>query len=289
MKHFAFIAFLPIACIGSAHAALTDNLTGYYSFEESGVAGLANQAPAATTHNGAFLGAPSDGAGAGFAGNSTFAGTNQDAGTDATTNRGKLLVGKSLNLVKGTTTVGNGGQFTVATLTSRGPGTGGDFGTLGTQFSVSTWFYLAPDSDNSTLAADALRNFVFESALDGVASTAIFDISWGSILGAPTTYSPYVGQTQITAANSIAVANAWHNVVHTFSVSEANTTMNVYVDGNLVGSGSALTTSVDFRGINFGANRSGARVFDGMLDEIGIWNRPLAAAEVTEVYQRGLS
>ena len=290
MKKLAPLLFIPAAGILTAQAALKDNLIAYYNFEGTGSGGLSNKVPGSADHAGQFVGTPGDGAGPGFSGNATFAGTNADGGVESTTNRSTLLAGKALNVVKGTSPSGNGGQFTVPSLTSRGTGagdTGSEFGSLGKQFSISTWFYLAPDADNASLSADAQRRFVFESALDGAGTGQVYDISWGTT-GTNTTYTPYVGQVSSTASN--VPADGWHHVVHSFTTEGTNTRMTVYVDGVQTAITTAATTAVDFRGIVFGANRSGTgRVFDGMLDEIAIWNRPLSASEVTELHTLGTS
>lgn len=285
MKLFTSVAFSFLVGLKVAPAALTDNLIAYYNFEEPATAGIANKALAATSHNGAYLNGTSFGAGSGFAGNAAFAGA--EAGS--TTNRSTLLLGNALNLAKSDAgTTSGSGQFVVDTLTSRGaPPTVGDYGTLGTQFAISAWFYLAPDADNTGTNADILRDFVFESRLNGTDATAVFDVSFGTTDANGTTYASYVASVTAAGNNRTLSANAWHHVVHSFATSDVNTVMSVYVDGTLVGTGSAATTTMDFRGIIFGANRNGARIFDGMLDEIGVWNRPLSAPEATELYQLG--
>jgi hypothetical protein len=290
MKKLAILSLAQVAGQMCASAALTDNLIAYYNFEGTGSGGLANKVPGSTAHHGQFIGTPSNGAGPGFAGSTAFEGTNADGDVESTTNRSPLLVGNALNVVKGTSPAANGGQFTISSLGSRGTGAGGvgtEFGSLGKQFAVSVWFYLAPDADNASLSADAQRRFVFESALDGATTAQVFDISWGTT-GVNTTYTPYVGQVATTASN--VAAGGWHHVVHSFSTEEANTRVTVYVDGVQTATTTAATTAVDFRGINFGANRAGNnRVFDGMLDEIAVWNRSLTPAEVTELHTLGTS
>lgn len=284
MKKIAYISLMPLVLQLPASAALTDNLVAYYNFEETGTPGLANKIAGATTHNGTFIGTPVQDAGAGFTGNAAFPGV---VATN-TTNRGTLLAGNSLNVVKGASPTANGGQFTVSTLSSRGTGlgsTGQEYGTLGKNFTLSAWFYSAPDSDNSALSADALRQFVFESALDGASTGQVYDISWGSASGS-NSYVPYVGQ--VIGSGTVVQPSGWHNVVHSFSSDDTTTTLTVYVDGVQTTTLTATTASVDFRGINFGTNRTGtARVFDGMIDEIAAWNRTLSASEAAELFSRG--
>lgn len=283
MKPLLKLSLLQLSGAAAAFAGpLHTDLVAYYNFEQTGTNGLVNKAPGPPGFNGAYVSTPANGAGAGFAGNAAFPG----AVATATTNRSSLLVGNSLNVVKATAP---SGQFAVSTLTSRGPGTGGDFGTLGTQFTISAWFYLAPDADNTSLTADAQRQFVFESVLDGATTGQVFDVSFGTT-GANTTYASYVGQITAAANNATVAANGWHHVLHSFATSGANTIVSIYVDGVLKGTTSAATSTVDFRGINFGANRAGTgRVFDGLIDEVAVWKRALSATEATDVYNLGIA
>ena len=284
MKPLLRLSLLHLTGAAAAVAApIHTDLVAYYNFEQTGTNGLVNKAPGPLAFNGAYITTPANGAGAGFAGNATFPG----AIATNTTNRSTLLVGNSLNVVKAATPTG---QFTVTGLTSRGPGTGGDFGTMGKQFTVSAWFYLAPDVDNNALAADARRQFVFESVLDGATSTTVFDASFGTTVGGNTNYASYVGGGTSATNDANLAASGWHHVVHSFATSGANTIVTIYIDGVLKGTGSAPTANVDFRGINFGANRGGtSRVFDGLIDEVAVWRRPLSETEVTEIYNLGVA
>jgi hypothetical protein len=276
MKHLASLAMLSVAGALPSRAALTDNLISYYNFEESGTAGLTNMIPGAGNHPGSYgnadmIGAiPSFGAGAGFAGSATFEGAESGAATD----RSLLLAGKALNIAKSDASATAGsGWFTVNSLTGS---------SLAPNFTVSGWFFLAPDADNGGTTADILRDFVFEA-------NSNFDVSFGTGSAAGLTYTSYVGQTIHSTTGDLA-AGQWHHVAHVFSVNGTNTDLRVYVNGTQVGGVvSAPTANMDFIGLNFGANRGGARVFDGMLDEVAVWNRALTPAEVTELRNLGLA
>ncbi len=273
MKKLAILSLAQLAGQFCASAALTDNVVAYYNFEGTGSGGVANQIPGATTHNGTFTTALSNGAGPGFAGDAAFPG----AEAANTTNRSDTLVGNALNVVK--SDAGNGagsGWFNVSTLTN----------SLGPDFSISAWFFLAPDADNTGTSGDLLRDFVFEST-----PNTQFDVSFGTSDANGTTYNSYVGGAGPAAvspagANNLA-AGQWHNVVHVFSEEGTNTRLTVYLNGVSVSSSTAPTANMDFSGINFGANRGGIRIFDGMLDEVAVWDRSLTAAEATEIHIRG--
>ncbi len=264
--------------------ALSDGLIAYYDFEQAGVAGLANKAPGAAGHDGSYLGDISQiaGAGAGFSGDVAYPG----AVATNTTDRSTLLFGNALNVAKANTgsTAGRG-AFAVASLTSRGTGADGG-GTLGTEFAVSAWFFAARDADNTSTAGEVIRSFVFESVLDGEGTANVYDISWGTGTGsARSTYTPYLDTAAGTT--STLADNQWHHVLHSVTSDGTTSTLRSYVNGRLEATITAPTDRVDFRGIHFGANRSGARIFDGMIDDVAVWNRELSAAEADLIHLKG--
>jgi uncharacterized repeat protein (TIGR02543 family) len=64
----------------------------------------------------------------------------------------------------------------------------------------------------------------------------------------------------------------------------------LYVDGQFFSSRTIATNLIDFTALLFGRQRTstaGDRDWDGMVDEVALWNRTLHANEVTEIYQRG--
>lgn len=282
MLHRAALLAAGALLATSAHAQTLSNtgLIAYYTFESTGNAGIANTVGGGATHNGAYLtaGTAIAGSGAGFAGSATYAG----AETANTTNRTDLLIGNALNIAKSDITSAPGrGLFAVDTLSSL-PSAGG--GTLGTSFTVSTWFNAIPDADN-TVTTDG-RYFLFESRYAGTSgTTATYDISAGAGANYTTTYTTYLGES---AAGSIATtANTWNNLVYTVTSSGGNSTLRAYLNGTLRHSLTVSTSLVEFRGIIFGGHRLGGRVFDGLMDEISVWNRALTAEEASLMYLLG--
>lgn len=258
---------LTITLIASAAAqSLQDGLIAYYDFEEAGAAGIANKAPGATDHDGVYLGDITSiaGAGAGFAGDAVYPG----AVATNTSNRSILLAGNALNVAKANTSVSAGkGQFAVSSL-----GTAA----LGDNFTVSSWFHAARDADNTSTSGNIIRSFVFEAANN-------YDISWGS--GNNNTYTPYLGQ--VSGTSSALADNQWHHVLHTVTSDGTTSTLNSYVNGVLSATITAPTNVVDFSGINFGAHRGAGRIFDGLIDEVAIWDRAMDETEVAAVYTLG--
>ena len=94
IKKKSVITIIAMIAVGSAQASLFDNLVGYYDFEETGSAGLANKAPGATGGDAAWIGTQTLSA-TGFGGDATF-----NPG-DGLSDRSTLLAGNALNIVDG--------------------------------------------------------------------------------------------------------------------------------------------------------------------------------------------
>jgi len=86
--------------------------------------------------------------------------------------------------------------------------------------------------------------------------------------------------------SSIAVnANQWSHIVLTWNI----TTGKMYVNGSLAGTISSLDGQ-EFNGNNLDFGRRNSQTdkyYDGIMDEIGIWNRTLNADEVSDLYNNG--
>lgn len=87
-----------------------------------------------------------------------------------------------------------------------------------------------------------------------------------------------------------ALGTSWHHVVIAW---DSLTPWTVYQDGSLVFTGSSVINPSNIYTIPFGVLSDGAGIyatpfyFNGKMDEIGIWNRRLSAAEVTQLYGGG--
>lgn len=88
----------------------------------------------------------------------------------------------------------------------------------------------------------------------------------------------------LKSSTSSIVSTQWTHVVFTFKAG----TIKVYLNGNLDYSGSLSLTATNNDSLLFGTDNHGNnRFFEGMIDDIGIWNRALTAEEVTELYTAG--
>jgi len=259
MKSILILISVLIVSYAGCEAALLDHLVAYYDFEDTGEAGLANKAPDATGYDATLSGGPwrtgTDATGPGFAGNATY-----NPG-DGLSDRGSLLAGNAINFAD------IDGDFIVVPL-----GTA----ELGNVFSISAWIYLAPGASNGSLRFQA-----FEASDN-------YDVSWGTLSDNTSLMRAYVGQSIVSP--DIAITHEqWQHVVHVFSAEGANTRLTVYVDGSQVGTHTVATTSMNFPSLYFGDSRTGSgdRDWDGMMDEISIWDRALSAMDVLELYHRG--
>ncbi|XAL98042.1 LamG domain-containing protein [Phycisphaeraceae bacterium D3-23] len=234
----------------SASAALTDNLVGYYEYDSD-----------FTTSAGTVDGVANGGATAGVAGG---------------------IVGNAMSVTP--TGGGAGSQFMSTAL-----GYGGA-APLGDNFSVSAWYNLQnPGSSQSA------RHFVFEGADSFDVSYGIRELDADGIDdGQVFTQNGATGG--LGAPNRVDVIDAgtpgWHHVLQTYSSDGTNTTITTYVDGvELANALTLTTTEIVDTGLHFGAARSSAanRGFDGLIDEVALWDRALTDQEAANVYATGLA
>jgi hypothetical protein len=257
--------------LSSARADLLADLLAYYDFEESGSAGLANKAPGATAYDATRGGtlhadwaAAPDATGPGFAGKVDY------TGLSGVSDRSDLHVGNALNLDD------DRNEFVEIPL-----GTA----QLGQSFSISAWHALTPGAANPSG-----RYHVFEASGN-------FDVSWGTSSTAFTApqasyqYLGYIGGGPAGGFGPTGVSTGpWHHVVHSVVSNGTNTTLTIYLDGVSAGSRTVATSLVDFTSIILGRHRTidaGDRDWDGMIDEVAVWNRALSANDVTELFLRG--
>ncbi len=76
--------------------------------------------------------------------------------------------------------------------------------------------------------------------------------------------------------------NAWHHIVFIFN---GSTDFAYYLDGTSALTGTFGTTiNTNTTGINIGVNSASSYYFDGLLDDVRIYNRALSAQEVQDLY-----
>ncbi|MBN2042309.1 MAG: LamG domain-containing protein [Candidatus Aenigmarchaeota archaeon] len=165
-------------------------------------------------------------------------------------------------------------------------GVGGDYVNFGNDssidltsmgsFTISSWAYLSNKGSDSDIVAKGTTNAAFELRYDVGDNRFEFDtrdsVSWK--------YAIY--------NQSSPILNKWTHVVGVYNGSH----IWIYVDG-VVGSvnssvGAPLSASV----YNLSIGRLGShdsRYWGGMIDEVAIWNRTLAANEIMDIYSYSLT
>lgn len=262
-----------------ARAALTSNLLAYYNFDATGSAGLENQADPGT-FDATFSGSTGSGAdlsGSGFTGNASF------NGGDGPSNRPVLssTLGGVLNLVDGRQ------NFMSTGISSTD---------VGNQFTIALWFALTPGATNTSNRYQLLEsgdNFNVSLGTNAV----------GGTITAPSASYNYLGYVNGTTAASVTAngvaTGTWHHATMVYS----SGSLTLYIDGSLVGSHTSGSATNAFNNLLFGRERnnpdpSGDRDWDGMIDELAIWDRVLTADEINNgnigadadsLYQRGLA
>jgi hypothetical protein len=275
MKLLLSLSALAVLSTG-ANAALTTNLISYYNFDATGTAGLENKANPGT-YNATFNGTNGTGtdlSGSGFNGNAAF------NGGDGTSNRPVLssTLGGVLNLVDGRNNYIS---------------TGISSADVGNSFTISVWFALTPGAANNSNRYQLLEsgnNFNVSLGTNAVTTTI------GP--GASYNYLGYVNGSTAAAvtANSI-TTGSWHHAAMVYS----SGSLTLYLDGSAVGTHTNGTATNAFTNLVFGRQRTtdaGDREWDGMIDELAIWNRALTASEINNattgpeadsLYKRGLA
>jgi len=146
---------------------------------------------------------------------------------------------------------------------------------LGTDFTIAMWYWQVT---NDT------RMAVYQTVDNWDASYEALED------GSYTNFASYVGQS--SAGSFKTGLKEWVHLVHAFSTVGGTTTLSVYTNGVL-----ALTKSVNsntvfsvlqIRAFHVGAHRDVGRFFNGMIDELTLWNRALSAAEAAALCQQGL-
>ena len=96
------------------------------------------------------------------------------------------------------------------------------------------------------------------------------------MFGSPTVLYTVNGQTvNYTAWNT----SDWFHLAATSSGSGSN--LHIYVNGSAV---NTSLTDFDFSFNRIGSTNSGGNLFDGLIDEVGVWNTQLTASEISEIY-----
>ena len=151
-----------------------------------------------------------------------------------------------------------------------------------TELSVSFWGNTNSTSQNQVVFGDNSATPIFSFEYWGSANRMYFE--YGSGLYA------YLTLTNVVTAGS------WHNVVLVYDASGASNTdkIKIYIDGvdksSLLTYNGTIPASLNASIGNFwiGNGQNYNSPFNGLIDEVGIWNSALSSAAVTEIYGTGV-
>ena len=151
-----------------------------------------------------------------------------------------------------------------------------------TPFSISTWVYLDSLSGVRMLVSKQ------DTGVSKIGySIFYYNGSFDCILANNRT----TNNIYVKAGTTTPSINTWYNIVITYDGSKNGSGVGFYInsvdeviitENNLTGT---LSNSIHF---NIGARNSSTQYTEGVIDEVGIWNRELTPTEVTELYNGGV-
>ena len=164
-------------------------------------------------------------------------------------------------------------QFTVETWFKKsGPGTSSTTGTNGFTHAIPLVTHGAPDVDNHD---NNDENWIL--AIDADTNTIAADFEQGAGGTMPSSNNPVHGTTVITD-------NVWHHAAATYD----GTTLNLYLDGNpeatvAIGEPTRSDTIEQAAlGTMLTANGTAKGYFDGVLDEVRVWDHALTGTQIAQ-------
>ncbi len=205
------------------------------------------------------------------------------AGLTASVGNGTPEAGTSGGLVDNCLYLDNGSdEFIVLPV-----GYGNDSGSgasLGESFSISTWYYL-----DSALGNSSGRYFVCEGSDSyNLVSYGVRNTDGDGTIDDGQAYyseSPSQKQNYVNAATQ----DTWHHVLATFDASGGNTTVQYWLDGAKQAALSTTTSGKGAPAIHVGDARVGSngRDWNGLIDEVAVWNHKLSDTEAANAYALG--
>ncbi|MEV7528524.1 PKD domain-containing protein [Agrococcus sediminis] len=174
-------------------------------------------------------------------------------------------------------------RFNTATTNSQNDGSGGSTTRIAgpQRFSIETWFRTSTTSGGKLVG--------FGNARTGSSTSYdrhLYMNNAGQLL-----FGVYPGSVQVITTPGTYRDGEWHHAVATLG-SEG---MRLYVDGQLRAQRNDVTSAQAYQGywriandnLNSWTSAPGSRQFEGLLDEVAIYDRPLSADRVQAHYEAG--
>lgn len=206
---------------------------------------------------------------------------NEESGTREDSTAANEDLTDNNTVLFGTGKIGNAADFELSnseSLSNAGitAGNGGDF-------SISMWVnYEAFTHDGNlfTYGPASVANML--RIVLGTAGGNKMTVEW---------WDNAVAHSSRTFTLPASSLGTWYHIVATFDVSAGQTGILLYQDGSAVtpteGDNAASSRSNTTELFALASFRASSNYFDGLQDEIGIWDRVLTSAEVTSLYNGG--
>jgi hypothetical protein len=131
---------------------------------------------------------------------------------------------------------------------------------------ISGWIYFEDDNSNSVMAGIGYSGASQEFAIGRNADNNVHFTGW---------MNDFSGNAILNASN-------WYHLAATYD----GATVSIYVDGELDSTAVKALSTTDWY-IKIGTRQGWTIGHNGLIDEVGIWERELTADEVSELYNSG--
>ena len=171
----------------------------------------------------------------------------------------------------GTGIINNGFSFDgVNDYISISPTFGSTFSNNASPHSYAAWIYPTNITDT--------YNFIIQNGSGAKGTSMLISTSKLSFF--------FGGGSNVTStAGGVINVNQWNHVVCAY---DGAGVVKFYVDGSLITTGAASwTDAAGATNTYIGSYAGATHYFNGIIDEVGVWNRELIASEVTELYNSG--
>jgi len=92
----------------------------------------------------------------------------------------------------------------------------------------------------------------------------------------------WVGGATIHCSSSTITDSNWHYTAGVFDAT--NQLFQIYIDGNITANVSDSSTPLSSAVFFIGQKGQGGGNFNGLIDEVAVWNRSLSSSEITALY-----
>ncbi|GAH67461.1 unnamed protein product, partial [marine sediment metagenome] len=141
------------------------------------------------------------------------------------------------------------------------------------EITLEAWFKIDGGIENHAIINNGFNVYAYLMDIESGKVRFVIDMDWGS------------GGKDIYSTTNTLRDNKWHHVVSVLESSSATSSMKIYVDGDLETTKELSSYNISLSSNNFGiGQRQYGRHFNGLIDEVRIYNRALTASEISAHY-----